>query len=122
MAHLLAQPHQNYNKLQTKDHLQLSEIELNGNPTTTELKKPHQLSTVGDTEACRHRTGRSHTHLWWVKTQEGYLGSEGSQLHIRPPSPGYQCQEEKPPKLVATKTNGFGVGEKKTTGFPGSSS
>ena len=26
---------------------------------------------------------------------EGYLGSEESQPHTRPPSPGFQCQEDK---------------------------
>ena len=31
------------------------------------------------------------------KNQEGYLGSEGSQPHTIPPSPGFQCQEDKSP-------------------------
>ena len=33
----------------------------------------------------------------WIKIWEGYLGSEESQPHTRPPSPGFQCQEDKPP-------------------------
>ena len=43
----------------------------------------------------------------WIKIQEGYLGSEKSQIHIRPPSPGFWCQEEKSPQLLAAKTNGI---------------
>ena len=37
-------------KLQTKDHSELSEVKLNGNPTTIELKKPHQSRLVRDTD------------------------------------------------------------------------
>ena len=36
----------------------------------------------------------------WTKIQEGYLGSEESQTHIRIPSPGFQCQEDKSPQAV----------------------
>ena len=34
-----------------------------------------------------------HTHMWWIKIQERYLGSEESQPHTRPPSPGFPCRE-----------------------------
>ena len=56
--------------------------------------------------------GGSHTHIWWIKVWEEYLGSKGTQPHTRPPSPGYQCQEEKPPELLAVKTSGIEVGGK----------
>ena len=47
MAHLFTQPHQNYNQNIEQPHSELSEIELNGSVTTTELKKPHPASLVG---------------------------------------------------------------------------
>ena len=42
---------------------------------------------------------------------EEYLGSEGSQPHTRPTSPGFQCQEEKSPYNWAIKTSGHGSAE-----------
>ena len=42
----------------------------------------------------------------WIKIQGGYLGSEESQIYTRYPSQGFQCQEEKFPKLLAAKTRG----------------
>ena len=68
-----------------------------------ELKKPLESILVGGTEIQRHGTGWSHTHMWWIKIQEAYLRSEGSQLHIRTPSPGFQYQEDKSPQLLAAK-------------------
>ena len=47
--------------------------------------------------------GWSHSHVWWIKIQEGYLKSEESQPHTRPPSPGFQCQEDKSPEILAAK-------------------
>ena len=41
--------------------------------------------------------GWSHTYVWWIKTQEGYFESKESQPHTRPPSPRFQCQEDKFP-------------------------
>ena len=38
----------------------------------------------------------SHPHVV-DKNQEGYLGSEGSQTQTRPPSLGFQLQEDKSP-------------------------
>ena len=40
------------------------------------------------------------------KNWEGYHRSEGSQPHTGPPSPGFQCQEDKSPQLLAVKTSG----------------
>ena len=42
----------------------------------------------------------------WIKIQEGYLGSEESQTHARPPSPAVQFQEDKSPQLLAAKPVG----------------
>ena len=41
-----------------------------------------------------------------VKNQEGYLRSKGSQPCTRPPSPEFQHQEDRSPKLLAVKTSG----------------
>ena len=41
----------------------------------------------------------------WIKIQEGYLGSEESQVHMRSPSLGFQCQEDKSPQLLAAETS-----------------
>ena len=40
------------------------------------------------------------------KNQERYLGSKGSQAQARSPSPGFQHQTGKSPKLLAVKTSG----------------
>ena len=40
------------------------------------------------------------------KNQERYLGSEGSCAHTRPPSPGFQCKEDKSLQLLAVKDTG----------------
>ena len=41
------------------------------------------------------------------KNQKGYFGSQRSQHHTRPPSPGFQCQE-----LLAVKTSGVWSGRR----------
>ena len=43
------------------------------------------------------------TRMWWIKIWKGYLRSEESQPHTRPPSPGFQCQEDKSAQLLAAK-------------------
>ena len=40
-----------------------------------------------------------------MKIWEEYLRSEESQPHARKPNPGFQCQEDKYPYLLATKTS-----------------
>ena len=40
-----------------------------------------------------------------IKIGKEYLGSKESQTYIRSPSPGFQCQEDKSPKLLAVKTS-----------------
>ena len=42
--------YQNYTKLQNNHHSKLSRIELNGRPTTMELKKLHPSRLLGDME------------------------------------------------------------------------
>ena len=37
---------------------------------------------------------------------EGHLQNKGSQPQARPPSPGFQHQEDKSPQLLAVKTSG----------------
>ena len=46
------------------------------------------------------------------KNQEGYLGSKGSQPHTRPPTPGFQCQEDKSPSLLIVKSSGVWGGRR----------
>ena len=46
----------------------------------------------------------------WLKIWEGYLRNEESQTHTRPPSPGFQYQEDKYPQLLAAKSSGDWVG------------
>ena len=41
----------------------------------------------------------------WIKIWEGHHGSGKSQTHTRRPSPGFQCQEDKSPQLLAAKTS-----------------
>ena len=54
------------------------------------------------------------------KNWEGYLGSEGSLPQTRLHNPGFQCWEDKSPKLIAVKTSG-GWGSKDTARFSGDS-
>ena len=62
-------------------------------------------------------------HLHVVnKIWNRYLRSEESQPHTRHPSPGFQCQEDKSPQLLATKTNPEIESMEETSGAPSSSS
>ena len=83
-----------------------------------ELKKPHPSRLVG---GHRCRTGWSHTHMWWIKIQEGYLGSEESQTRTSPLSPGFQYQVDKSPQLLAAKTSGVELVEKTSRALSSSS-
>ena len=49
----------------------------------------------------------------FFKIQERYLGSEECQPHIRPPSPGFQCQEDKSPWILSANTSRDWVSERK---------
>ena len=83
--------------------------------TTKVLKKPHSSRWVGGAEKKRHtkrcrEMGRHremqrhgvvqrvvpHSHVV-DKNLEGYFRSKGFQPHIRPPSPGFECHEDKYP-------------------------
>ena len=52
-------------------------------------------------------------YAWWIKIQEGYFVSKESLQHNRPPSPGFQCQEDKSPQLQAAKASKDWVGGRK---------
>ena len=61
-----------------------------------ELKKPHPSRLV-ERGIDMEQDGPTPTR---IKIQEGYLGNEESQPHTRPPSPGFQYQEDKSPQLL----------------------
>ena len=56
-----------------------------------------------------------------MKIQEGYLGSEESQPHTRPPCPGFQLQEEKSNNSWLQNPAGI-ESVRETSGVSGSSS
>ena len=69
-------------------------MELYGSPTTKELEKSLQSGRRGrDLE-------QAVPHPRVDKNQEGSLRSKRSQ------NPGFQCQEDKSPQLLAAKTSG----------------
>ena len=43
--------------------------------------------------------------MCWINIQEGYLGSEESQLYTRAPSPSFQCWEDRSLYPLAEKTS-----------------
>ena len=59
-------------------------MELNGSLTATELKKPHPSRLVGGAQM---QKGWSHTHVWWIKIQEGHLRSDIPGSSARKVSP-----------------------------------
>ena len=67
-----------------------------------ELKKPRPSRLVGVVQT---QNKMVLTHVWCIKIQKGYLGSEESQPHTGPYSPGFQSQEDKSPQLLAAKTS-----------------
>ena len=83
-----------------------------------ELKKPHPSRLVGGAEI---QNGLVSYPNVVEKIQEKYFGSKESQPHIRPPSPGFQCQEDKHPYLLDQKSVGIEAMEE-TSGIPSSSS
>ena len=83
MAHLVTQPHQNYNQI-TDHHSEPSGTELNGSPTTTELKKSHPSRLV---------EGQS----FYSRVVDKNSGGIISGVRVPAPYPGFQCQEVKPP-------------------------
>ena len=87
-------------KIQNNHHSGHSEIELNRSLTTTELPKPHPSKLVGGTQT----QNKLLSYPCVVdKNSEGYLRSKQAQPHTRSRSPGFQCQEDKSPQLLATK-------------------
>ena len=59
----------------------------------------------------------SHTYRWWIKTQEGYLGSEETQPHTRPPAQGPSAKKVSPHNFWLQKPVGFMLVEE-TAGAP----
>ena len=95
--------------LQNNHHSELPEIWLNGSPTTRELKKKPQQ----DWKEGWRCNGLVQYHVKSIKIGRNILAAEvplkkeGSQLHTRPPSPGFQCQKEKSPYLLAVKISRY---------------
>ena len=87
--------------LQNKHHWEPSEIDLNRSLDNYGFNEI--TSTQTGRTGCRSRRGWPHVHLWWMKILEGYLRSEKSQPHNRPPSPEFQCQEDQSSQLLAAK-------------------
>ena len=102
-------------KIQNNHHSEPTKIKLNGSLTTTELKKPHPSRLVGGV-----KTWMSWSHSHWIKIWEGYLRSEESQPHTKPPNPGFQSQEDKSPQFWLQKPVRIEPGEE-TSGSSSSS-
>lgn len=97
--------------LKTKCNQECQKIELNGSPTTKNLKKKYSSRWVGGAEpgtrAERVWCGVVRQQHQWLaerlvphscaadKNQKGHLGSEQSHPQARPHSPGIQYQENK---------------------------
>ena len=115
-AHLLNQPQK---KLQLNNKTTIfqncQKIELVGSPATKELKKSHSSRQVGGK---RHGDAEQAVPHQYVvdKNQEGHLKSKESQPHTRPPSPGFQFQEDKSHNFWLEKPVGVGAAEE-TVGF-----
>ena len=85
----------------TQNH---QKIELYGNLTTKDLKNPHSSRQIGREEMQRSME-RWHGDTEGAvprprvldKNWKGYPRSERSQPQTRPPSLGFQCQEDKSP-------------------------
>ena len=105
-------------KIQNSCHSDLLEIELNGSLTTIELRKHLHPHWQG---GCRCRTGWSHTHVWRIKTQEGYLKSKESQPYTRPLAQGSSARKVSPHNFWLQKLAGIESVEE-TSGPPNSSS
>ena len=87
----------------TQNH---QKIELCGSPTTKKLKRPYSSRQQGGWRGGdMEMRNWFQTHMWWIK-MKGYLWIEGYYSHTRPPSTGFQYQENKSPKLMAVKTSG----------------
>ena len=66
--------------------------------------------------------GPTPTHVWWIKTWEGYLGSEGSHPHTRrPPTEGPSARKVSPQNFCLKKPAGIEPMEE-ISGAPNSSS
>ena len=69
-----------------------------------ELKKPQPSRLVGGTQTIM---GWSHTHMWQIKIQEGYLRSKESQAHTRPPAQGSNAKKISPHNFWLQKSVGI---------------
>ena len=69
-----------------------------------ELKKPHPYSLE---EGHRCRIDGSHTHVWWIKVEEGYLRSKAFQPHTRPSAQGSSAKKISPHNFWLQKPVGI---------------
>ena len=60
------------------------------------------------------------THMWWIKICEGYLRSEESQPHTKPPTQDSCARKVSPHNLWMQNPSGIELVEE-TSGAPGSS-
>ena len=106
-------PHTIQQKLQLDYKTSITQIhqkiELYGSLTTKDLQKPYPSRQVGGVEMQRGVESHRDTKWHWElprhgmcrptstlvdKNQEGHLRIKGPQPQTRPPSPGFQCQED----------------------------
>ena len=81
-------------KLYNNHHSKLSEIKLNGSPTTMELKKPHPSRPLGGAEMPKGLV--PYPHL--LDKNSGGISQEGVvPAQTRLPSTWFKCQEDKAP-------------------------
>ena len=102
MAHLLTQPHQNYNH-----HSEPSEIRIEKKSDIYEIKETTSV-----------QNGRWDTDMEWAgpsptcggkKFRKDILGARSHSPTPGPPPLRFQCQEDKSPQLLATKPSRYWV-------------
>ena len=103
MAPLLTQPHQKYNRITKQPSLQTARNQVEWKCDNYGIKETTSVQT-GRRDRDTEQAG-PHIDMRWLKIWEAYLGSEQSQPHTRPPSQGFQCQEDKSQKLLAAETS-----------------
>ena len=90
-------------KIQNNHHSELQELKLNASLTTMELEKPHPPRLVGGAQMAYGLV----PHPRVVGKHSGGISRErGVRAPHQAPSPGFQCQEDKSPQLLAAQTSG----------------
>ena len=91
-----------------------SKLQLKYRTTISQKQVEWKSDNYRSKETTTIQTGRRGTdmeyvdpliYVWWINIREGYLGNEESQPHTKPPSPEFQCQEDKSLQFLATKTS-----------------